>query len=48
MTTQTSLPLFYEQPRPLAAGVHANLSLAGNTGFAYAAATNAVPLVAAA
>lgn len=46
MTTQTSLPLFYEQPRPLAAGVHANLSLAGNTGFAYAAKTNAVPLVA--
>ncbi|MFF7057997.1 SapC family protein [Achromobacter spanius] len=46
MTTQTSLPLFYEQPRPLAAGVHANLSLAGNTGFAYAANTNAVPLVA--
>ena len=46
MTTQTSLPLFYEQPRPLAAGVHDNLSLASNTGFGYAAKTNAVPLVA--
>lgn len=46
MTTQTSLPLFYEQPRPLAPGAHANLSLAGNTGFGYAAKTNAVPLVA--
>ena len=46
MTTQTSLPLFYEQPRPLAPACTRHLSLAGNTGFGYAAKTNAVPLVA--
>ena len=46
MTSQTLFPLFYEQPRPLSSGEHANLSFTGNTDYAYAAKTNAVPLVA--
>ena len=45
MTTQTSLPCSTNNPAP-GPGAHANLSLAGNTGFGYAAKTNAVPLVA--
>ncbi len=46
MMTTTSLPLFYVQPRPLNPGVHGNLSLANDQGYAYAAKTNSVPLVA--
>ncbi|WP_233233245.1 SapC family protein [Bordetella sp. LUAb4] len=45
-STTNSLPLFYVEPRPLNANLHGNLSLSGGKGFAYAAKTNAVPLVA--
>ncbi len=44
--TDASLPLFYKSPRVLTPGAHGQHSLAANAGYAFAAATNAVPLVA--
>lgn len=43
--TSSSLPLFYKQPQPLQAGLHAKLSLARQPGYGFAADANSVPLV---
>jgi len=42
----TPLPLFYRQPQPLQAGLHAKLSLAKQPGYGFAAGANSVPLIA--
>jgi len=39
-----SLPLFYSRPEALTADRHANLGLKKDSGFAYSASTNSVPL----
>ncbi len=44
--TDASLPLFYKSPRVLTPGEHGERSLARDPGYAFAATTNAVPLVA--
>lgn len=44
--TDTALPLFYRSPRVLTPGAHGQRSLAPEPGYAFAATTNAVPLVA--
>lgn len=44
--TDASLPLFYKSPRVLTPATHGQRSLAPATGYAFAAGTNAVPLVA--
>lgn len=44
--TDSSLPLFYQSPRVLTPGAHGQRSLAQDLGYAFAATTNAVPLVA--
>lgn len=44
--TETSLPLFYKNPRPLNTTTDANLSLALQPDFSFAADTNSVPLLA--
>jgi hypothetical protein len=43
---EASLPLFYKSPRVLTPGAHGQRSLARDPGYAFAAHTNAVPLVA--
>ncbi|TWA72856.1 SapC protein [Azospirillum brasilense] len=45
--TNPTLPLFYKSPRPLVAARDADLSLRSEPNFAFAAATNSVPLMAA-
>jgi hypothetical protein len=44
--TETALPLFYKQPRPLNTEIDARHSLARHPDFRFAAATNSVPLLA--
>lgn len=44
--TDASFPLFYQSPRVLTPGEHGERSLAREPGYAFAATTNAVPLVA--
>ena len=43
--TPTSLPLFYEKPQPLQAGLHGKLSLTSQARYGFAADANSVPLV---
>ena len=45
-TTERARPLFYRRPRVLHPGAHGDRSLATDTGFGFAASTNAVPVVA--
>jgi hypothetical protein len=42
-----TLPLLYKRPRPLLSDQDGDLSLRPNTGYGFAAAANAVPLMAA-
>jgi hypothetical protein len=44
--TEKALPLFYKNPRPLNTATDANLSLASQPDFSFAAGTNSVPLLA--
>jgi hypothetical protein len=46
MTDTTAFPLFYRQPRPLDAHLHAGYSLAPTGNYSFAADTNSVPLLA--
>lgn len=44
--TETALPLFYKQPRPLNTELDANLSLSKYPDYRFAAQTNSIPLLA--
>src|SRR5690606_12996331 len=41
----SALPLFYEQPQAMQPGLHGKLSIVKQTGYAFAARANSVPLV---
>lgn len=43
-TAESPLPLFYQEPTPLDAKAHADLSLKGDFTFKFAAETNAIPV----
>lgn len=43
-TTQSNMPLFYNDPRPLDAKIHVGLKLNRNFGFGFTAQANAVPV----